>query len=55
MCVEVAGGFYAELLRSEQWWGEGGVASALREAVMRQRAVDRRMPLLWAQFVHYGV
>ena len=55
VCVEVAQVFYAELVRREQWWGEGGVASALREAVIRQRVLDPKMPLLWAQFVHYGV
>ncbi len=41
------------LFRQTQSWESGEVAAALREAVMAVRADDVRMPLNWAQFVHY--
>jgi len=54
--VEVADGLYSALFRrGRPGWSGREVASALREAVMVARAVDLDMPLLWAQFVHYGV
>ncbi|KAK8144211.1 hypothetical protein G3M48_006156 [Beauveria asiatica] len=54
-CVEVARKFYSRVLqRSEPTLGSRSVALALQEAVMEVRAKQVRMPLNWAQFVHYG-
>ncbi|KAH7191136.1 CHAT domain-containing protein [Fusarium oxysporum] len=55
VCVEVAGRFYRSLLRGRTTcWGDGEVALALRDAVMEVRKAELRMPLAWAQFVHFG-
>jgi CHAT domain-containing protein len=55
VCVEVARRFYASLLgRRSQGWDDRAVASSLREAVMAVRATEMGMPLVWAQFAHYG-
>ncbi|KAI0854039.1 CHAT domain-containing protein [Daldinia vernicosa] len=55
VCVEVAKRFYRSLFqqRAAGWEGRE-VASALREAVMAAREADMKMPLEWAQFVHFG-
>jgi CHAT domain-containing protein len=53
--VDVASQFYSALFRQGgALWERGEVALALREAVMLARAEDIEMPLVWAQFVHYG-
>jgi CHAT domain-containing protein len=55
VCVNVAKALYASLFgRGWTRWSGREVASALREAVIAVRAADMDMPLLWAQFVHYG-
>ncbi|KAH7131154.1 CHAT domain-containing protein [Dactylonectria macrodidyma] len=55
VCVEVAGRFYRSLLRGKTTcWGDREVALALRDAVMEVRKTELRMPLAWAQFVHFG-
>ncbi|KAH7115654.1 CHAT domain-containing protein [Dactylonectria macrodidyma] len=55
ICVEVAGGFYRSLLRGKTTcWSDREVALALRDAVMEVRKTELRMPLAWAQFVHFG-
>jgi hypothetical protein len=53
--VVVAERLYTSLFAAgRKGWSGGEVASALREAVMAVRAAEMDMPLLWAQFVHYG-
>ena len=55
VCVEIASKFYEKLFGHEKLdWDSGVTAEALREAVMVAREDDLRMPLNWAQFVHYG-
>ncbi|AEO64268.1 907a84fc-40af-4c23-8109-9cb006c013ad [Thermothielavioides terrestris] len=55
VCVVVAERLYTSLFAAgRKGWSGGEVASALREAVMAVRAAEMDMPLLWAQFVHYG-
>ncbi|WKT54200.1 Tetratricopeptide-like helical domain superfamily [Fusarium oxysporum f. sp. vasinfectum] len=55
ICVDVAGRFYVSLLRGKtDCWDDREVASALRVAVMEVRKTELRMPLVWAQFVHFG-
>ncbi|CAM1503427.1 Fc.00g082030.m01.CDS01 [Cosmosporella sp. VM-42] len=55
VCVEVAGRFYGSLLRGKTTrWDGREVALALRDAVMEVRKTELRMPLAWAQFVHFG-
>jgi tetratricopeptide (TPR) repeat protein len=54
VCVEVAGGFYKSLLRNETRWDGREIAMAVRDAVMKVREADMEMPLVWAQFVHFG-
>jgi tetratricopeptide (TPR) repeat protein len=55
ICVDVAGRFYLSLLEGKTGcWDGREVASALRDAVMEVRKNELRMPLAWAQFVHFG-
>ncbi|KAH6883965.1 hypothetical protein B0T10DRAFT_363261, partial [Thelonectria olida] len=55
VCVEVAGRFYRSLLRGKTTcWDGREVALALRDAVMEVRKTELKMPLAWAQFVHFG-
>jgi CHAT domain-containing protein len=56
VCVEVASEFYSSMLGNGQGglMRKGGVASALRDAVLKVRAENMGSPLLWAPFVHYG-
>ncbi len=54
VCVEVASRFYSLLLHRKTNWSAREVALALREAVMAVRATEMEVPLVWAQFVHYG-
>ncbi|KAH6883559.1 CHAT domain-containing protein [Thelonectria olida] len=54
VCVEVAGRFYRSLLRGKTTcWDGREVALALRDAVMEVRKTELKMPLAWAQFVHF--
>ncbi|VUC23431.1 unnamed protein product [Clonostachys rosea] len=56
VCVEVARLFYSSLFDHDRYqWNNGKVAWALREALMVVRADDMKMPLNWAQYVHYGL
>lgn len=52
-CVKVAAKFYSLVLRGEKG-ASREPARALRDAVIALRDEDPEMPLLWAQFVHYG-
>ncbi|RKK88945.1 hypothetical protein BFJ71_g12645 [Fusarium oxysporum] len=55
VCVEVADRFYRSLLSGRRiCWDGREVALALRDAVMEVRKTELRMPLVWAQFVHFG-
>ncbi|RFU25267.1 hypothetical protein B7463_g11074, partial [Scytalidium lignicola] len=55
VCVEVARGFYASLVEQGILRLESkGIATALHTSVMKVRARDWKLPLNWAQFVHYG-
>ncbi|KFY41367.1 hypothetical protein V495_04960 [Pseudogymnoascus sp. VKM F-4514 (FW-929)] len=56
VCVEVASEFYSSMLGNgiEGLVRKGGVASALRDAVLKVREENIGSPLLWAPFVHYG-
>jgi len=56
VCVEVASEFYSSMLGNGLGGlvRKGGVASALRDAVLKVRAENMDSPLLWAPFVHYG-
>jgi hypothetical protein len=55
VCVEVASAFYKSLLqRRRPDIEKPDVALALHEAVMRVREAEWDMPLIWAQFVHFG-
>jgi CHAT domain-containing protein len=55
VCVEVADRFYRSLLSGRTiCWDGREVALALRDAVMEVRKTELRMPLVWAQFVHFG-
>ncbi|KAH7374779.1 CHAT domain-containing protein [Plectosphaerella cucumerina] len=52
---EVAANFYDELLSDgEPKWEEGAVALALHSAVMKARDSNRKAPLNWAPYVHFG-
>lgn len=53
-CVRVATKFYSLVLSPEGDKINREPARALRDAVMSLRDEDAEMPLLWAQFVHYG-
>lgn len=55
VCVEIARGFYASLVKEGVLRLESGcIAAALHTSVMEVRAKDWKQPLNWAQFVHYG-
>ena len=55
VCVEVAHGFYASLVEQGVLRLDSrGIAAALHTSVMEARAENRKQPLKWAQFVHYG-
>lgn len=56
ICVDVvASKFYSSLLEtSVRDWDGQRVAEALRDATLSVREAELAMPLLWAQFVHYG-
>ncbi|KAM0512192.1 hypothetical protein ACHAPE_009122 [Trichoderma viride] len=53
-CIKVATKFYSLVLSPEGDKVSHEPARALRDAVMALRDEDPDMPLLWAQFVHYG-
>jgi CHAT domain-containing protein len=57
VCELIAAEFYTALFHNgiDGWKGKGEVANALRLAVMKSWDMDRKQPLNWAQYVHYGV
>lgn len=56
VCVEVASRFYRSLLQRRMGTGWDGrdIASAIQNAAMAVREAEMNMPLMWAQFVHFG-
>ena len=59
VCVDIARGFYGSLVREEDdrgglRLGSRDIAVALRRSVLAVREKQRKMPLNWAQYVHYG-
>lgn len=55
VCIDVAHGFYASLVKQEALLlNSTDIAAALHTSLMKLRLKEWRMPLLWAQFVHYG-
>jgi tetratricopeptide (TPR) repeat protein len=55
VCVDAAHGFYASLVEQGALRLDStSIAAALHSSVMEVRAKDWKMPLNWAQFVHYG-
>ncbi|KAK4244031.1 CHAT domain-containing protein [Corynascus novoguineensis] len=53
ICADVASKFYESLQGGKRWDGRA-VAWAVREAVLAVREAEMEMPLVWAQFVHFG-
>lgn len=61
VCVEVAKSFYSDLTMTDEWLSECDdrdkdrtVAVALHKAVLMVREDREDVPLLWAQYVHFG-